>query len=285
MNWIDGISNAVEYIEDNLDDEISMEEVAKRACVSSFYFQKAFSLLCDMTVSEYIRRRRLACAATELMTTDSKVIDVAMKYGYDSPDSFTKAFIRFHGVSPSAVRKDGAMIKTFAPLKIKLTLEGGFVMDYRIVEKEAFTVIGNSKMFGYANAYEEVPKFWKEHYEQGKGTTVCGMFGINIDKDRSGKQFEYIIADIYFPWKDIPDGFKTFVIPKNTWVVFPCKGALPEAIQSVNTKIFSEWLPNSKEYEISDGYYIEMYSDPNDCPKGNLDENYYTEIWIPVSKK
>jgi AraC family transcriptional regulator len=130
--------------------------------VSPFYFQKGFAMLCGFTVGEYIRQRRLTLAGSELVSTDEKIIDIALKYGYDSPDSFTKAFTRFHGVTPTAVRKDGAMIKSFASLKIKFSLEGGYIMDYKIVEKDLFTVIGASRVFKYDNAKTEIPQFWTD---------------------------------------------------------------------------------------------------------------------------
>ena len=139
MEWIQSISEAINYIEENLTEELSVEQIAKEVHISPFYFQKGFSMLCGYTVSEYIRLRRLALAGSELISTDRKIIDIALKYGYDSPDSFTKAFTRFHGVTPTTVRKNGAIIKSFAPLKISFTLKGGFTMDYKIVEKEAFT--------------------------------------------------------------------------------------------------------------------------------------------------
>ena len=140
--WNEGIRNAVDYIESHLADDISIDEAAAEACVSTFYFQKIFMVLCGFTVGEYIRSRRLTLAAQELSSSSVKVIDLAVKYGYDSPDSFTKAFTRFHGATPTSVRKGETIIKAFAPLKIKLTLEGGYTMDYKIVKKEAFTVIG-----------------------------------------------------------------------------------------------------------------------------------------------
>ena len=130
MNWVEGMTNAIGYIEDNLTEDLTVSDIAKQAFVSAFYFQKAFAMLCGFTVGEYIRQRRLTLAGSELAATDGKIIDIALKYGYDSPDSFTKAFTRFHGVTPSAVRKGEAIIKSFAPLKIKFTLEGGFIMDY-----------------------------------------------------------------------------------------------------------------------------------------------------------
>ena len=224
-------------------------------------------------------------AGNELATSNEKVIDAALKYGYDSPDSFTKAFTRFHGVTPSMVQKNEEMLKAFAPLKIKLSMEGGYLMDYKIVKKEEFTVLGATKTFTYENAKENVPAFWKEHYATGNGKYVCGMFGINIDEQMEHDTFEYLIADMYNPIKVIPEGFITRTIPAFTWAVFPCKGAMPNALQDVNTKIFSEWLPALNDYEFAAGYCIEMYDDPSKYSNGTQDENYYCEIWIPVKKK
>ncbi len=285
MEWTALIGKAIEYIESHLTDEITVDEIAKQVNISSFYFQKGFSLLCGFTISEYIRNRRLSLAGNELATSDEKVIDIAFKYGYDSPDSFTRAFVRFHGVTPSMAHKDSALLKTFAPLKIKLSLEGGYTMDYKIVKKEAFTVLAASKTFKYETAKEDVPEFWKEHYASGKGKYVCGMFGINIDEKMGNEEFDYLIADIYNPSADVPDGFAVKTIPAFTWAVFPCRGAMPDALQDINVKIFSEWLPAIKEYEFAAGYCVEMYDDISKYPKGTDDENYYTEIWIPIKKK
>ncbi len=285
MGWIEGIGEAISYIEENITAELTIEAIAKQAFVSPFYFQKGFAMLCGFTVGEYIRQRRLTLAGSELVSTDEKIIDIALKYGYDSPDSFTKAFTRFHNVTPTAVRKDGAMIKSFAPLKIEFTLEGGYLMDYKIVEKDSFTVIGASRMFKYETAKSEIPQFWTEHYQAGKGRIVCGMYGVCLDENTGSDEFEYLIADNYDPSAEVPDGFVTKTIPKHTWAVFACKGAMPTALQDVNHKIFSEWLPNCRDYEIAAGYNIEMYTSIADYPQGNQDENYYSEIWIPVKKK
>ena len=285
MRWMECIGEAINYIEENIKQELTIESIAKKALISPFYFQKGFAMLCGFTVSEYIRCRRLALAGSELVASDEKLIDIAIKYGYDSPDSFTKSFTRFHGATPTAVRKNGAMIKSFAPLKIKFALEGGYSMDYKIVEKDAFTVIGMSRVFQYENAMEDVPKLWTEFLNAGKGNNICGMYGINIDESMSGNKFEYLIADNYNAAMDIPEGYVTKVIPKFTWAVFTCKGAMPQSMQDVNKKIFSEWLPNCKDYEIAAGCCIEMYGDPAEYPNGTQDESYYSEMWIPVKRK
>lgn len=285
MGWIEGIGDAIDYIEKNITEELTIENIAKQAYVSPFYFQKGFAMLCGYTIGEYIRQRRLTLAGSELIATDGKIIDIALKYCYDSPDSFTKAFSRFHGVTPTAVRKEGAMIKSFATLKIKFSLEGGFVMDYKIIEKEAFTIIGSSRVFSYEESKAEIPKFWTEHFQAGKGEIICGMYGVCFDENKGKDEFEYLIADHYDPSREIPVGYVTKVIPKHTWAVFACKGPIPNSIQDMNEKIFSEWLPNCKDYTIASGYNIEMYSDVAEYPKGTQDENYYSEIWIPLEKK
>lgn len=277
IGWIEGIQNAIEYIEENLTEELNIQEIAEKACVSAFHFQRIFTVLCGFTVGEYIRNRRLSIAAEELSKADARVIDVAMKYGYDSPDSFTRAFTKFHGISPSAAKLKGANLKSFAPLKIKLTLEGGTMLEYKIVEKQQFTVMGKVRSFNTDTSYDEIPKFWQEHMQSGENNIVCGMYGICIDSD--GKNFDYMIADNYLPWNEIPEGYVTRVIPAGTWAVFPCRGPLPKSLQDVNTRIWSEWLPNCKEYKLAGNYNVEMYTPPTENP-----EDYYCEIWIPVEK-
>ena len=241
MEWTEAISEAVSYIEKHITEDITMYDVAEHVHVSPFYFHKGFSILCGYTVTAYIRNRKLALAGQELLAGDSTVMELAMKYGYDSPDSFTKAFSRFHGNSPSVVRKDKATIKAFAPLKLTISLKGGYTMDYRITRKEAFNVLAVSKEFSYENAKQEIPVYWQEHYKAGNGKYVCGMFGINIDPQMKDEgTFEYLIADVYNPSVDIPKGFSVRTIPAFTWAVFPCKGPMPDSLQDVNVKIFSE---------------------------------------------
>ncbi|MDK2789157.1 MAG: AraC family transcriptional regulator [Epulopiscium sp.] len=183
LGWIEGIQRAIEYIEDHLTEELNIHEIAEKACVSAFYFQKIFNALCGFTVGEYIRNRRLSLAAQELSKADVKVIDVAVKYGYDSPDSFTRAFTKFHGIPPSTAKLKGANLKLFAPLKIKLILEGGTMLDYKIVEKAQFTVMGRIRSFNTDTSYDEIPKFWQEHLQSEESKVVCGMYGICMDND------------------------------------------------------------------------------------------------------
>lgn len=285
MEWTECIRNAIRYMEDNITEELTIENIARQAMISPFYFQKGFAMLCGITVGEYIKKRRLTLAGSELVSTDRKIIDIALQYGYDSPESFTRAFTRFHGATPTSVRKGEAMIKSFASLKIKLTLEGGYTMDYKIVKKGPFSLIGVSKVFSYEGAETEIPKFWAEYVQAGKNELVCSVYGVSIDENMDGSRFEYMIGDQYDPTKEMEGEFVTKVIPEHTWAVFACRGAGSRSIPDTNGKIFSEWLPNCRDYEIAAGYHIEMYSDPADFEKGVEDENYYSEIWIPVRPK
>lgn len=284
MEWTKSISSAVTYIEDNITQDLTIEDIASKVSLSPFYFQRGFAILCGFTIGEYIRKRRLTLAGSELVSSDTKIIDIALKYGYDSPDSFSKAFTRFHGSTPTSVRKGEAMIKSFASLKIKLTLEGGYTMDYKIINKDQFTIIGISKVFKYEEGQTEVPKLWAEFHNSKNNNAICSVYGVSIDEKMDNNEFEYLIADNYDPTKEVPNGFITKVIPEHTWAVFPCKGAMPDTLQDILHKIFSEWLPGCKDYEIAAGYNIEMYGDPAEYPKGVKDENYYCEIWIPIKK-
>lgn len=285
MEWMKVIGDAVQLIEARMTQDVSAEEIAKELNISPFYFQKGFAMLCGFTVSEYVRSRRLALAGNDLATSDAKVIDIALKYGYDSPDSFAKAFTRFHGVTPMAAKKDGVLLKSFAPLKIKFSLEGGYLMDYRIEHKDAFTVLAHVKTFPYEGAKQLVPQFWQAHYAAGMGGTVMGTYGINIDQTMGRETFEYLIADPCEPDRRVPEGFDVREVPAFTWAVFPCRGALPRALQDVNTRIYTEWLPALRDYEFAAGYCVEYYDDPRKYEKGTMDEKYYCEIWIPVKKK
>ncbi len=286
MDWIKSINTAINYIESNITEEMNINEIASKAYISPFYFQKGFMMLCGYSVSDYIKYRRLSLAGSEVISSDAKIIDIAIKYGYDSPDSFTKAFTRFHGATPTAIRKDGKAIKTFSALKIKFSLIGGYSMNYKIVEKEGFAVVGFSKRVSLESSAKDIPQMWTEHYQTGKGEFICGKYGVCIDESNmTSGEFDYMIADDYDSAKTYPKECVVKEFPKLTWAVFSCVGAMPKSLQDVNREIFSEWLPNCNEYEIAVPYNIEMYTDIKDYPKGNQDEKYYSEIWIPVKKK
>ena len=296
MEWLTSIRTAIEYMEEHLTDEISVQDVADRVCLSPFFLQRGFSLMTGYGIGEYIRNRRLYQAAVDLKETDDKVIDIAFRYGYETPESFTKAFSRFHGVTPSQVR-DGSAGKVFLPLTIKLSVQGGSQMDVKIAPMFPFKVIGFQKVFDNETAYAEIPKFWDEicekyatsvyagnvpanPYEQALVDNCIGEYGVCID-DIGGGKFRYLIAGKYTGGA-VPEGMVVYEFPRNEWAVFNCIGPNPQTLQSVNTRIFSEWLPGNPDYELSGNATVEWY----DCVNGEMtDPDYHSAIWVPVKRK
>ncbi len=275
QGWIEGFQESIEYIEANLTETLEIERIAGVAALSPFYYQRIFGALCGMTVGDYIRARRMTLAAQELSASETRVIDIALKYGYDSPDSFARAFTRFHGIAPSRAREPGAALRSFASLHIKITLEGGAMLDYRITEKAPFTIVGIRRRFNSDTSYQEIPKFWQEWAQDMRG--LKGVFGVCMDKD--GKDFDYWIADNYVPWVDIPKGCETCQIPGGLWAEFTCKGPLPESLQNVNTQIWTEWLPSLKGYALAGQYSLEVYMPPVEDPADTV-----SYICIPLVK-
>ncbi len=268
----EGIQAAIDYIENHLTEELEVHHIAARAYLSAYHFQRVFSAMCGLPLGEYIRRRRLTLAAQEL-TRGGKVIDAAVKYGYDSPDSFARAFRRFHGVLPSQAMQPGVVLHSFAPMSINLNLEGGSTMEYKIVDKAAFTVVGWKKQFNNETSYQEIPKWWDEM--QGQQSDIMGMFGVCIDSD--GKDFDYLIADLYQPWKTVPAGCVTRTIPGGTWAVFPCTLG---TLQTTNTRMWKEWLPACKEYRLGGNYNLEFYYELNEADPASSG----VELWLPLEK-
>ncbi|MCI7691770.1 MAG: AraC family transcriptional regulator [Oscillospiraceae bacterium] len=292
MEWISGIQRAIDYIESQLTDEIDFEEAAREAYSSSFHFQRVFSILCGFTLGEYVRMRRLSMAASDIVNTDEKVIEIAMKYGYDSPESFTRAFTRFHGVSPSEAKR-GAMVKSFSRLSVKLTLTGGTTMDYRIEKVKDFKIICKKKQVTKpenATATADISAFWDECGKDGSITKICGylpkeprfkgLLGICFSFDTEANKFPYGIGVEYDGRPISDDSLEVVDIPESTFVVFECRGKMPECFTDTYKKIVTEFFPQNPCYEYGQGVELEVYpSDDMDNP------NYYCEIWIAVNEK
>lgn len=274
--WLEGIQNALEYIEQNLTEKITIKDVAEKAYVSEFHFRRIFAELCGFTVSEYIRKRRLASAAVELSAGTVRVIDAAVKYGYDSPDSFARAFTKFHGITPSAAKEKGVALRSFAPLKINLSLESQSRIEYKIMEKAALTLLGRKRVFDSEDSLDKIPEFWNEHWKDGGSRIVSGMYGLCIDFD--GRYFDYYIADNYVPEQEVPEGYEIKALPAGTWAVFPCTLG---TLQDTNARMWREWLPNCREYRLGGNYNIELYTPP--CEENPLCS--YCELWLPLEKK
>lgn len=301
MNWLESLQESINYIENHLLDKnmTSASEIANEIYSSEYNFRKIFSVITGFTVGEYIRNRRLSLAGEELITNDISVLDLALKYGYDTPESFTKAFTRFHGSTPMQV-KQGSYVRTFLPLSVKITVQGGDKMDYKITKMFGFKVIGFAKEFTFDTAYEEIPKYWDEICEKYAGNVYAGNppanpqekalmdncigeYGICIDDESASGEgkFTYLIAGKY-TGGEVPEGMMLYEFPQGEWAVFDCVGAIPEALQSLNTRIFKEWLPGNPDYEICGNANVEWY----DCVNGEkTDPDYHSAIWIPVKRK
>ena len=278
MDWIRTINNAIEYMEKHLTDEITLADIAKHVNLSAFHFQRAFSLLAEMSPAEYLRKRRLSQAGADLLSGDVKVIDAALKYCYESPESFTKAFTRFHGVSPMQVKK-GSSIQFMNRFTVRITIEGGCIMEYNIEKWEAMDLLMHAKEFHAETSEAEIPKFWDAYYANAEYRKIPGYLGLCAQQKTDGDEFRYGIGCKASDVEGVPEGFEVIHIPEYTWVVFKCVGPVPGAIQAMWERIYKEWLPVS-EYELIPDYDIENY-----LPGDATSPDYVSEICIPVRKK
>lgn len=287
MDWIRGLQRAIDYMEANIMEELDFTKIAEQAYSSSFHFQRTFNLLTGITVGEYIRNRRLSLAGEELAANKAKVIDMAYKYGYDTPESFTKAFSRFHGVTPSVARLSRVTLKSFNRLSITITLKGGNVMEYQIIRKDSFPVLVKAESFPTDNSNTLLPEFWTKCRENGTIEVLCNngktnantLLGLCEPELKGEKKFRYGIGIECENDLKVPEGYEVWKLPAQTWVVFKSTGAMPRAIQELWARVYSEFFPQS-DYEPLDAIDFESY------PEGdNQDKNYNCEIWIPVMKK
>lgn len=288
MEPLKQLNLAMGYIEANLAGEIDFQKVAQLAGCSEYHFRRLFSFLSGMPLSEYIRRRRLSQAALELRS-GIKVIDLAVRYGYDSPDAFTRAFQGLHGLTPTEARTEGVVLKAVPPLTFQLTLQGAGAMDYRIIEKEAFYIIGLKRRVSlvYNGVNPEIAAVWASlteddiralkqlsdveptgllsasfNFTEGRaeGTDLDHLIGVAASEPYSGR------------WEALP-------VRASTWGVFTARGKFPDQLQSVWARIYSEWFPLSG-YEISEGPEI-LWNESKDTSL----PDYHSEIWIPIVKK
>lgn len=287
MEWIGRMNAAVAYIEANLDGEIDMKEVGRLASCSVYHFQRVFSYMANVTLAEYIRRRRLTRAAFDLQGGAEKVIDIALKYGYDSPTAFNRAFQQLHGMPPSEARADGKSFVAYPPLSFQITIQGVTAMNYRIEQKDAFRVVGMKLATTSENdlSAQEIPAFWEKVAKEGTIPRVCalmdgeptGLMGICVGSWSQESTFDYLIAATSS--KPAPEGMEAYAVPAATWAIFECTGPMPLAMQDMQRRVMTEWLPTSG-YEYANAPDIELYSDGD-----NSKADYKSWIWLPIVKK
>ena len=282
MEWIERLNDAVRYMEEHLTDEISYEQLGRIACCSSYHFQRMFAYMAGVPLSEYIRRRKMSLAAVDLRSRDAKVIDIAAKYGYSSPTAFNRAFQSVHGIAPSVVRNEGVSVKSFPPIAFQITVSGAAELSYRVEQKEAFRIVGLSRPLEpeIEKNFAVVPGLWQEAAMNGTVEKLAGMMDsapagiLGVSVCSNEEQWKYFLAAASTK-KD--DSLEEYMVPAFTWAIFSGEGACLGAIQELERRIVTEWLPTSG-YEYDNGPDIEVYLNPDPS-----DAKF--EVWIPVRQK
>ncbi|GAA4295623.1 AraC family transcriptional regulator [Anaerocolumna aminovalerica] len=284
MEWIERLNKAIDYIEEHMGEKIDYDQVAKVACCSTYHFQRMFAYMANVSLSEYIRRRRMSLAAVDLQSGDEKVVDVALKYGYTSPTSFNRAFQSVHGIAPSLVKEEGVSLRAYPPISFKIIIKGADKMNYRIEKKEAFRIVGIAEPLHKEidKNFEIVPQMWQKAAMDGsipklvsimEGEPV-GVLGVSVCNDF--EEWKYFIA-VASAKETVDQALEEYVVSPFTWAIFSGEGQCPQAIQELEQRIVTEWLPTSG-YEYDNGPDIEVYLNPEP-------QNAKFEVWIPVRKK
>lgn len=282
MEWIERLNGAINYIEEHLGEDIDLNEASKIACCSTYHFQRMFAYMADIPLSEYMRRRRMSLAAVDLQSGDNKVIDVALKYGYDSPTAFNRAFKNIHGIAPSQAKEKGVVLKAFPPISFRITIKGDSEMNYRIEKKEAFRIVGVSSPLEkeIEKNFEIVPTMWANAASSGMIAQLAMMMDselkglLGVSSCNEAEDWKYYIA--VASTKSLPDGIEEYIIPSATWAIFTGEGT-NQSIQGLEKRIVTEWLPTSG-YEYGNAPDIEVYLNPDS-------QNAKYEVWIPVVRK
>jgi AraC family transcriptional regulator len=269
MDWIERLNTAIQYIEENMSDNIDMDKVAKIACCSTYHFQRMFAYMADIPLSEYIRRRRMSLAAADLQHDYNKVIDISLKYGYDSPTAFNRAFKSVHGISPTQAREKGTPLAAYPPISFQITIKGVYAMNYRIEQREAFRIVGVSEPLEkeIEKNFEIVPRMWEKAVINGTIPKLAGLMdgalpgllGISSCNEESNWRY-YIGVESS---GQLTDGLEELIVPKSTWAVFAGEGT-NQSMQELEKRIVIEWLPTSG-FEYGNAPDIEVYfnADPD----------------------
>ncbi len=281
MEWIERLNDAIAYIEENLTGTIDHERLGQIACCSSYHFQRMFSYMAGMPLSEYVRKRKMSLAAVDLQGGSAKIIDVAEKYGYNPPTAFNRAFQSIHGIAPSALKDEGVSIKSFPPITFKITIKGVGEMNYRIETKDAFRIVGVSVPLEkeIEKNFAVIPSKWQEIATNGTlqrltqmmNAQPMGVLGISTCNDE--EEWRYYIAVSTSMEKG---ELEEYTVPPATWAVFPGSGT-NDSIQELERRIVTEWLPTSG-YEYGNAPDVEVYLNPDP-------QNAQYEVWIPIVKK
>lgn len=299
MDFLNKMNQVADYIEAHLTDDIDYGELASIVCCSVYQFGRIFVYVIGTPLSEYVRRRRLSQAALELQNGNQKVIDVALRYGYHSPDAFTRAFSAMHGVTPKEACTLGVKLKLYPRITFHISIKGDTNMEYRIEEKGIVSCVGIVKNFGritlnrdaehWTEERPDVWKFWDYFLDEGENIIIRDKYKLyrspfwQVGMDmilENGDTVVHIGAEARDN-EEYPE-LTRFEIPAHTWAVFTCRGTLNQKVHPVTqtmTRVLTEWLPNSG-YELIKGVSLESYG-----PGNTQSDDYFCELWLPVKKK
>ncbi len=280
MEWVERLNETVRYLEGHLTEDPDYERMGQIACCSAYHFQRMFTYMAGMTLSEYIRRRKMSLAAVDLQNGE-KVINVAEKYGYRSPTAFNRAFRSIHGIAPSSAQEKGVAVKAFPPIAFSITVQGASEMEYRVETREAFRIVGISTPLDQEieKNFAAVPQLWEKAVSGGvlerlaalMDGSPMGLLGVSACQD-SG-EWKYFIA--VSTTKEAGQ-FEEYTVPASVWAVFPGQGT-NQSVQELERRIITEWFPASG-YEYANAPDIEVYLNPDPA-------NARYEVWVPVIKK
>ena len=281
MEWVERLNQSMNYIEEHLTDEIDYEQLGRIACCSAYHYQRMFTYMAGISLAEYIRRRKMSLAAVDLQGGNSRIIDIAEKYGYHSPTAFNRAFQSFHGVAPSSVKNEGVSVKSFSPIVFRIAVKGATEMNYRIETKDAFRIVGVSVSLykDIEKNFTVIPPKWQEISMNGTLQRLIGMMDtppigvLGVSTCNDAESWRYYIA---VSTSQAKDDLEEYIVPTATWAIFSGTGT-NQSIQELEQRIITEWLPTSG-YEYANAPDIEVYLNPDP-------QNAQYEVWIPVSKK
>ena len=291
MDMLRQLNAAIEYIEANLCAEFVPDAAAAIACISTDSFVRFFSYMTGMTPAEYVRRRRLTLAAEDLRSSRASVLEIAVKYGYDSAAAFSRAFARQHGVTPSLWRKNGGPLSIYPPVSFHITVKGAKEMNFRIIELEETEVVGVSFPYdgqGYRNREELRNRMWSEAYEDVPHQIACGHWNEPGSTACDGMWFGLWQGGRYMIARKTGDArghsLERRQLPSGTYAAFTTEKGTPawEEFPKLFDLIFHSWLPSSPYRQKGDLAIevLHLWTD-HDIRK----KNKYYEVWIPVEPK
>jgi AraC family transcriptional regulator len=284
---LERLNQAMEYIEDHLDQRIEVSDLARIAVTSEYHFRRLFSALAGIPLSEYIRRRRLTVAGAEVLAGQGTLLDVAVRYGYSSTEAFNRAFRAVHGVGPGEARRTGAALRSQPRMSFRLIVEGSSSMRYRIVQKGQFRVVGkkarvplvhegmNPALVAFVRSIDQETLRRMEELSDQEPHGIVGVSDDLAESREEGTELDYYHGVVSSA--AAPEDMQTLTVPAGTWAVFESSGEFPRALQHLWRDVFTQWFP-ANPYQSRPGPEILRTRLSPDATEADA------ELWIPVER-